>query len=50
MELLCSLKSLWMEKLDKELHNGPESQGSSWLLSMVPALETHQQDAAKAQH
>lgn len=34
IELLCSLKSLWMERLDKELHNGPESQGSSWLLSM----------------
>lgn len=29
MELLCSLKSLCMERLDKELRNGPESQGSS---------------------
>lgn len=29
MELLCSLKSLCMERLDKELRNAPESQGSS---------------------
>lgn len=33
MEFLCSVNSLCMERLDKELHNGPESQGSSHLLS-----------------